>query len=155
MEKTMLKRTAVIAMLALGSMFWHSAWAESVRDALNQAEQTWARLYNAKDADGLAKRYVEDAMRLPPDTSRHQGRAAIQANLQKEFDGGVTNCKLQVTDVGSDGNLAWLVGNFSVDYPAEGGKMATATGNYVSVYRKEADGIWRTVLDTWNDTPSQ
>ena len=151
----MLKRTAVTAVLAISSIFWSSAWAESVRDALNQAEQRWARLYNAKDAAGLAKSYVEDAMRLPPDTSRHQGRAAIQANLQKEFDAGTTNCKLVVTDVGSDGNLAWLVGNFSVDYPTEGGKMATATGNYVSVYRKETDGVWRTVLDTWNDTPSK
>ena len=99
--------------------------------------------------------YVKDGMRLPPDTSRHQGRAAIQALLQKELDAGLTNCKLVVTDAGSDGNLAWLVGNFSVDYPTEGGKMATATGNYVTVYRKEADGVWRTVLDTWNDTPAK
>ena len=149
----MLKRIAILAVLALGSICGSSAWADSVRDAINQAEQRWAKLYNAKDAAGLAKNYVEDAMRLPPDTSRHQGRAAIQANLQKEFDSGTTNCKLEVTDVGHSGNLVWLVGNFSVDYPTEGGKMATATGNYVSVYRKEADGVWRTMLDTWNDTP--
>lgn len=63
--------------------------------------------------------------------------------------------RVEVAEVGHSGNLAWLVGNFPVDYPTDGGKTATATGNYVSVYRKEADGVWRTVLDTWNDTPSK
>ena len=151
----MQKRIAVMAVLVLGSMFWSSAQAQSVRDALIEAEKTWAKLYNAKDAAGLAKRYVEDGMRLPPDATRHQGRAAIQAHLQGEFDAGLTNNTSRPTAMGSDGKLAWLVGDFTVDYPTEGGKMATATGNYVVVYRKEPDGVWRLVLETWNDTPSK
>ncbi len=151
----MLNRLTVIVVLVLGSIFCSSVWADSVRAALSQAEQTWVKLYNARDAVGLAKRYVEDGMRLPPDASRHQGRAAIQAHLQQEFDAGLTNNTSRPTAMGSDGNLAWLVGDFSVDYPTEGGKMATATGNYVVVYRKEADGVWRLVLETWNDTPSK
>ena len=151
----MLNRITVAVVAALGLIFWTSAWANSDTDAVKQAEQNWAKLYNAKDLTGLAMTYTEDAMRLPPDTSRHQGRAAIQETFKKEFNDGLQNIKLKVTDVGSSGNLVWLVGNFAVEYPGEGGKMVTATGNYVNVYRKEPDGVWRTVVETWNDTPSK
>ena len=111
----------VTTVCLLGAVLSFSAWADSVRDALNAAEQHWAKLYNAKDAAALAMTYTSDAMRLPPDASRAQGRAAIQAQLQKEFGDGLNNIKLQVTDTGNDGNMGWVVGNFSVDYPTQQG----------------------------------
>ena len=124
-----------------------------MRDAINASEQRWAKLYNAKDAPGLGMTYTRDALRLPPDTSRVQGRAAIQAMLQKEFDDRLNNIRLQPTDIGYEGNMASVVGNFTIDVPTQQGGMTTATGNYVGVYVKEADGVWRLVIDTWNDTP--
>lgn len=145
--------TSVIGLLA--AVTGSSAWADSVRDALNAAEQQWAKLYNAKDAGGVASRYTADALRLAPDASRVQGRTAIQAQLQKELDDGSHNIKFQVTDSAYEGNLAWLVGNFAVDYTTPQGSKATATGNYVTVYRKESDGQWRIVVDTWNDAPAK
>ena len=151
----MLRPTTIVTVLALGAMSWSVAWADSVRDTLYQGEQTWADLWNAKDAAGLAMTYTEDALRLPPDASRIQGRAAIQAHLQEEFDAGLTNLELEPTDAGHHGDLAWLVGNYSVNYPTEKGDIGTATGNYVMVYRKEADGVWRTIIETWNDAPSE
>jgi uncharacterized protein (TIGR02246 family) len=145
--------TSVICLLAV--LAGSSAWADSARDAIKAAEQQFAKLYNAKDAAGVANLYAHDALRLAPDASRVQGRAAIQAQLQKELDGGVFNFQGQVTDFASDGNLAWVVGNFSVDYTTEQGSKATATGNYISIYRKDTDGQWRVVVDTWNDAPAK
>jgi uncharacterized protein (TIGR02246 family) len=139
----------------LCSVLWTSARAESVRDIIGAAEARWVKLYNAKDAAGLAKLYTADALRLAPDASRVQGRTAIQAQLQKEFDDGLHNIKFQETDSGYDANLVWLVGNFAVDYPGQQGKLATATGNYVVVYQKESDGVWRLVIDTWNEAPAK
>lgn len=144
--------TCIIGLLA--ALAGASARADSVRDTLKAAEQQWAKLYNAKDAAGLASLYSADALRLAPDASRMHGRKAIQAQLQKEFDDGLHNFKFQVTDTGHDGNLAWLVGNFAVNYRTEQGS-GTATGNYISVYRKESDGVWRMLIDTWNDAPAK
>jgi uncharacterized protein (TIGR02246 family) len=150
-----LRSLAVLTIVALGAVSWSGARADSVEDELDQAHQKkWADFFNAKDAAGLAMHYTEDALQLPPDATRVEGRAAIQEVFKEEFDAGVTNIKLENTDVGHDGNLAWLVGNWSVDFPTDKGDMATATGNYVAVYRKEADGVWRMVIDTWNEAPS-
>src|SRR5262245_6327090 len=116
----------------LGGILWSSAWADSVKDEIQAAEQLWAKLYNAKDAPGLTKTYTRDAMRLPPDTSRIQGRTAIQAQFQKEFADGLNNFKNEVTDIGYDGKMAWVVGNYAIDVPNQQGGMITATGNYVT-----------------------
>ena len=115
----------------------------------------WTDLWNAKDAAGLSMSYTEDGMRLPPDGSRVQGREALQEMFKEEFDSGQTNRRLEPTEVGHDGDLAWVVGDFSVDSPTEGGAVVTATGNYTAVYRKEADGVWRIVVATWNEAPSE
>lgn len=150
----MLRPTTVIAVV-LGAFLWSSAEADSVSDELRQAEERWTELWNAKDAAGLSMTYTEDGMRLPPDGSRVQGRKALQEMFEEEFGAGQINRKLEPTDVGYDGNLAWVVGDFSFDFPTEGGAVGTATGNYTAVYRKEADGVWRIVVATWNDAPSE
>jgi ketosteroid isomerase-like protein len=145
--------TTIGALLCV--VLWTSARAESVRDVISAAEARWVKLYNAKDAAGLAKLYTADALRLAPDASRVQGRMAIQAQLQKEFDDGLRNISFQETDSGYDASFVWLVGNFAVDYPGQQGKLATATGNYIVMYRKESDGVWRLVIDTWNEAPAK
>jgi uncharacterized protein (TIGR02246 family) len=139
----------------LCAILWTSAHAESVGDIIGAAEARWVKLYNAKDAAGLAKLYTADALRLAPDASRVQGRTAIQAQLQKEFDDGLQHIKFEQTDSGYDVSLVWLVGNFAVDYPGRQGKLTSTTGNYVVVYRKESDGVWRLVIDTWNEAPAK
>lgn len=152
----MLRPLTFATILALGAVLWSGAQADEVRDTLFQAEQKWADLFNAQDAAGLAATYSEDGMRLPPDASRVQGRKAIEAHLQEEFDAGVTNVELEPLEVGhAGGDMAWLLGNWSVEFPTDKGDMGIANGNYLMVYRKEADGVWRTVVETWNEAPSE
>lgn len=147
--------TVVLGMGLTGALWVSAASAAEVPEELKQAEQEWAALFNAKDAPGLAGRYTEDGMRLPPDATWVVGREAVQAHLQGELDAGLTNIKLEPSEGGSEGNLGWVVGEFMVDYPTEGGETGTATGTYSVVYRKEADGVWRLAVDTWNDAPSE
>ena len=90
-------------------------------------------------------------MRLPPDATRTVGRDAIEAMFEDEF-AAVENLQLEATDIDHDGNVGWVVGNSTIEFPM-GDTMGTGTGNYVVVYRKEADGVWRIVIDTWNDAP--
>lgn len=143
--------TTMMLGMGLGGAIWAgAAWADEVPEELEQAEQEWAALFNAKDAPGLAGRYTEDGMRLPPDASWVVGREAVQAHLQAEFDAGLTNIRLEPWNGGLDGNLGWVVGEFAVEYPTEG----SATGTYSVVYRKDEDGVWRLAVDTWNDAPS-
>lgn len=128
------------------------AAAQTVEDELRAAEDQWQDLFNAGDAAGLAALYADDAMRLPPDGSRTVGRAAIEAALQGDFDAGLENIQLDATDIGHEGDLAYVVGDNTIDFPM-GDAMGTGSGTYVLIYRKEDDGAWRIVVETWNDAP--
>jgi uncharacterized protein (TIGR02246 family) len=129
------------------------AGAEDVRQAIEASNNKLAAAFNAGDAAGVAERYTENALMLPPDATRVEGRAAIQDLWQGWIDAGLTNAKLSATDVGAQGDLAWEIGNFAIDVPGEDNAVVTATGNYVVVWQRGADGAWRLHVDTWNDAP--
>jgi uncharacterized protein (TIGR02246 family) len=148
----MIGKFRALALATIAVMTAAVASAQTVEDELRAAEDTREELWNAKDAAGLAALYTEDAMRLPPDAGRTVGREAIEAMFEGEFAAGLENMQLEATDIGHDGNLGWVVGNTTIDFPM-GDTMGTGTGNYVVIYRKEADGAWRLVVDTWNDAP--
>lgn len=148
----MIRHVAILAVAALTMAAWHGVAAQTVADELRAAEDEWQALWLAKDAQALAALYAEDGMRLPPDATRTVGRDAIEAMFEDEFAAGLENLQLEATDMGHDGNLGWIVGNSTIEFPM-GDSMGTGTGNYVVVYRKEADGVWRIVVDTWNDAP--
>jgi uncharacterized protein (TIGR02246 family) len=148
----MMSRIVMLALAATAAMGATAVAAQSVADELRAAEQEWETLWNSQDAEGLAALYAEDGMRLPPDATRTVGREAIEAMFEGEFAAGLENLQLEATDIGHDGNLGWVVGNNTIDFPM-GDTMGTGTGNYVVIYRKEADGAWRIVVDTWNDAP--
>jgi len=148
----MIRQIAIAALAALPMATWHGVAAQTVADELRAAEAKWSALWAAQDAPGLAALYAEDGMRLPPDATRVVGRDAIAAMFADEFAAGLENLQLEATDIGHDGNLGYVVGNLTIEFPM-GDTMGTGTGNYVVVYRKEADGVWRIVIDTWNDAP--
>ena len=129
------------------------AGAQDVRQAIEANNSKFVAAFNAGDAAGVAGRYTENAILLPPDTTRIEGRAAIQEAWQGWIDAGLTNLKLDSADVEGQGDLAWEIGNYAVDVPGEGDAIVTATGNYLVVWQRGADGAWRLHIDTWNDTP--
>jgi uncharacterized protein (TIGR02246 family) len=140
---------ALAAVFALGAA---AASAQTAEAELRAAEDRFETLWNAKDAAGLAALYAEDGMRLPPDASRVVGPDAIEAMFREEFAAGLDDLRLEATEIGHDGNLGWVVGDNTIAFPVDG-EMMTGTGNYVVVYRREDDGVWRIVIDTWNDAP--
>ena len=91
---------------------------------------------------------------LPPDATVVSGRAAIEKLWQSWIDDGLKNLKLKTTAVESAGDLAYEIGDFSLEVPGKDGGTALAPGNYVVVWKKGGDGAWRIKVDTWNDAPA-
>ena len=92
---------------------------------------------------------------LPPDATEVAGREAIQGLWQGWLDDGLKDLTLEAIEVEASGDLAYEIGSFSMQAPAENNAMITATGNYVVVWKRGADGNWRLHVDTWNDAPSE
>jgi ketosteroid isomerase-like protein len=91
----------------------------------------------------------------PPDATEVAGRDAIQKVWQSWIDDGLKDLTLEAVDVEADGDHAYEIGKFSMQVPAENNTMATATGNYLMVWKRAAAGDWQQHVDTWNEAPAQ
>jgi uncharacterized protein (TIGR02246 family) len=133
------------AILLVTSVAWAADDEQAIRDALAQ----FVANINAGNAAPVAALYTEDAIMLPPDGTRVEGRAKIHEVLQGFVDAKTAYSHIDLTDVGVDGDLAWNAGTYEAQFVTEKGEPATEKGTYIAVWRRDADGAWRMQADTW------
>ena len=151
-----MKRSAVLFVLMAGLLAFASpVRAGDVEAAIEAANAKMVADYAAGDAKAIAEAYAEDAVMLPPDATVVSGREAIAKLWKGWIDDGLKDLTLKSTAIESAGDLAYEVGDFSLQVPGEDGKLTTAPGNYVVVWKHGGDGVWRLKVDTWNDAPSK
>jgi uncharacterized protein (TIGR02246 family) len=150
-----MKRSAVFVLMAGLLTVASPARAGDVEAAIEAANAKMVADYAAGDAKAIAEAYADDAVMLPPDATVVSGRAAIAKLWKGWIDDGLKDLTLKSTAIESAGDLAYEVGDFSLQVPGEDGKLTTAPGNYVVVWKRGGDGVWRLKVYTWNDAPSQ
>jgi uncharacterized protein (TIGR02246 family) len=129
--------------------------AEDVRQAIEQANARMVKAFKAGDAAAIAALYAEDAKMLPPDATEVAGRRDIQQLWQGWIDAGLKDLTQESTEVAASGDLAYEIGNFSLQAPADNNGMTTTTGNYLVVWKHGTDGQWRLQVDTWNEASTE
>ena len=131
-----------------------SALAGSVKEAVEAANATFAAAYNKGDAAAVAALYAEDAVVLPPDAARANGRAEIESFWKGTIAAGVSDLELKTLDVTEAGDFAFETGEANLSVPAAGGGKAPASIKYVVVWKKSGDGAWQLLRDIWNANPA-
>jgi uncharacterized protein (TIGR02246 family) len=147
-------RTATFVMVGIVGLTVPAA-ADDVRQAIEQVNAQVMAAFKAGDAATIASHYSDTAKMLPPDATEIAGREAIQELWQGWLDDGLKDLILKASEVEASGDLAYEIGSFSMQAPAENNTTMTAAGNYVVVWKRGADGNWRLHVDTWNDAPSE
>ena len=149
MKKSALAGALALALvIATGGLSLASAASEAA--AVHAADDAWVKAYNAGQVATVVALYDESSMIYPPGVPAVQGRAAIQAFLEKDMAGfaktGLTMSLAPNPDGGVSGNMAWSSGTwFAKD---KDGKVADS-GWYFSVSKK-VNGKWLYVRDAWN-----
>ncbi|HWR36010.1 MAG TPA: nuclear transport factor 2 family protein [Clostridia bacterium] len=117
--------------------------AEQVIRAMDAA---FVRNANASNATALTEEfYAEDARLLPPNSPLVRGREAIRSFWERFLAAGCSDLKLETGEIGASGDLAYGVGNY--EYTQAGTRHA---GKYVVVYRRQPDGGFRAVADSFS-----
>lgn len=56
-------------------------------------------------------------------------------------------------DVAASGDIGYTLGSYTMSAPDSTGVKQESTGNYVSIWKRQADGSWKFVFDTGHPGP--
>ncbi|MEE8191371.1 MAG: SgcJ/EcaC family oxidoreductase [Gemmatimonadales bacterium] len=108
-------------------------------------------LANAGNAAGIAELYAEDAIQMPPDAPSRVGRGAILASMEETFGANT----LQLTSIADEievaGDLAFVRITWDEGItPKAGGDTEQMHGNWLVIFKRQADGSWKMWRDMWS-----
>ena len=120
---------------------------KAIRDQETAAGQAWT----AKDPDKILALYADDATLMLPNAPVMSGKAAMTPLLKGALGDPNFALTIQNTSVEASkaGDLGFVRGSYVVHQSDPKTKKAMMEkGNYVIVYKKQADGSWKIVADT-------
>ncbi len=107
--------------------------------------------FNSGDSETILAMYAPDAEVTAPGNPRATGHDAIRALVEKEsagMQGAGVAIELNDDDKGAaSGDLGYHSGSFVVK---DSTGAVIDSGNYLAVMKKQADGKWLMIRDTWN-----
>jgi uncharacterized protein (TIGR02246 family) len=121
---------------------------DAVKAQIQDLENMWAEVDNARDAEKMSNFYAEDAIVMPADKPMIMGREAIKKDLQetlaKRAEG--STARYEVMDIYGDENLVTEIGK-STRMDASG--KVVSTGKYIAIWEKR-DGKYVCIREMSN-----
>ncbi len=105
----------------------------AVKAEIQELENTWAEVDNARDAEKMSNFYAEDAVIMSADKPMIKGREAIKKDLETSMAGREkgSTAKYEVLDIYGDENVVTEIGKSTRMDPA--GKVIS-TGKYIAIW---------------------
>jgi ketosteroid isomerase-like protein len=124
---------------------------------IRNLDAQWSKSAAARDVDAAVGYYSDDASLLAPNTPIASDKQSIRAAWASLLtpDSSLTWQATKV-EVARSSDLAYVMGTYQLAMKDPQGKSATDTGKFVEVWKKQADGSWKTAVDIFNsDLPEQ
>ncbi|HXG81676.1 MAG TPA: DUF4440 domain-containing protein [Sphingomicrobium sp.] len=106
----------------------------------------------AKDLDKIMVHYADDAMLMPAAEPAITGKAAITAEWKHvlSIPDIENSSELSRVEVSSANDLAYTMGSYRSRMMGETGVLVEEPGKWLSIWRKQPDGQWRIIVETYN-----
>jgi uncharacterized protein (TIGR02246 family) len=154
-------RSAVALLLAAGALGGCKGEPEDTRAqderAIRAADAATLKAVQAKDADEAVANYAEDASWLPPNAAMVTGKRSIRAGWLQLIDNPGFNIDWQIDrlEVARSGDLAYVIYTYQMALADAQGKTVDDHGKDLVVWKKQADGSWKMVAESFNsDLPA-
>ncbi|HTO29409.1 MAG TPA: DUF4440 domain-containing protein [Devosia sp.] len=124
---------------------------------LMATSRAWAQAAASGDVERMVSFWAEDAIVLAPDQPAIVGKAAIrefvkQSSAIPQFS---ITWEPEQARIAASGELGYLVEHNRVTFADSTGARQTQFGKAVTIWRKDASGAWKCIVDTWNNSPSE
>ena len=101
--------------------------------------------------------YADNAVLLAPNAPMATDRKSIRESWAGLLGPGTAvSWKVSKVEVANSGELGYLYGTYSLSIQdSKGGPPVRDTGKIVEIWKKQADGKWKCIVDTYNsDLPA-
>ena len=116
-----------------------------VRGNIDSLDNAFDENWNKDDSAALVNSLADDVILLSG-RDKYQGKKEV---AEKWISGHLpitANLKTEVVQKGADAETAYSAGTWSLELNLPGKPAQTVTGNHTFIYRKQADGSWKTAL---------
>lgn len=124
--------------------------------AIMKADSTWSALSaEGKDVDKIVSYFADDAIVLSPGQPAAKGKESLRKFVEEslKIPGFSISWKSSDIKFSPDGKLAYMYGENMTKMNDSTGKKISIPGRGYSIWRKEADGTWKCVVDVFNSPP--
>lgn len=125
---------------------------DAAREAIMEADREFARDVAEQGVDGWVPWFAEDGAMIQSGVGEVRGHAAIQERMAPAFEASELTWEPVRADVGSGGDLGYTVGTWEARGPGPDGELQASRGMYVTIWKRQADGSWKIVMDLGNPT---
>ncbi len=128
--------------------------SSNIAKDLEKISADWANYWNAKQLDSTVELYAPDAVFLTGQGNRITGRAAIREVFKTALETNTSHLSVRSLVTEESSNLAYDSGEYwQTITPASGGAQVELQGNYLIVFRRQADGKWLIIEHVWTVAP--
>ena len=147
-----------LALTVAGSAF--DAPRLAVQDdaaALMQTSREWAKAAAGGDVDVILSYWADDAVVMAPDEPVVDGKAALRAMVlgMQKIPGFSITWEPERAVISKSGDIGYLIERNRVTFTGPDGAVKTQFGKAVTIWRKDASGAWKCVVDAWNNNPTE
>jgi uncharacterized protein (TIGR02246 family) len=130
---------------------------QSEEKQLRALDEQWSATAAKNDLDGTVAFYADDAVLLPPNAPIAKDKKSIRESwaglLGPNTSVSWTASKIEVA---RSGELGYIYGSYklTITNPKDG-RPTNDTGKFLEVWKKQKDGKWKCIADTYNsDLPA-
>jgi ketosteroid isomerase-like protein len=124
--------------------------------AVRAADIAWSATAEKRDLDALVSFYGDDVVVLLPNAPAVVGKSAAR-DLNRAMLAATLAVKWQPVkvEVAASGDIGYVRGTYDLTIKGPSGAPVNDKGKYVEVWRKQADGAWKVIVEALNsDLPA-
>jgi uncharacterized protein (TIGR02246 family) len=111
----------------------------------------WSKAADSKDLEATVSYYSDDASVFPPNAPLATGKQAIHAVWADVLNSASSiSWQTDKVEVARSGDIAYLTGMYQTTAKDPHAQLVNDSGKFVEVWKKQADGKWKTVADIFN-----
>ena len=124
----------------------------AAKTALREAANRYDEAGHSMDIDTMASLYASDALVLPPNSEAKKGTAGVREFLTafNETPGFEVRFETPTVVVSEGGDLGYTLADIEITVDGPDGQPVTSRERDFHLWKKQADGSWKIVIDIWN-----